>query len=105
VVVSATSTSPGRNRGSSLALAMRRTVPAAMRSPTLRPCTRTGARPSSTKSSMNCALRCALPNAAEVAAAGATWLVAGNSVFGAPDAGAAFGALREIARRGVQQMA
>jgi ribulose-phosphate 3-epimerase len=44
-------------------------------------------------------------NAAEVAAAGATWLVAGNSVFGAPDAGAAFGALREIARRGVQQMA
>lgn len=46
-----------------------------------------------------------LSNAAEVAAAGAEWLVAGNSVFGTPDPGAALVALRETALRGVQQIA
>jgi len=44
-------------------------------------------------------------NAADVVKAGADWLVAGNSVFGAPDAGAAYIALRETALQGLQQHA
>jgi ribulose-phosphate 3-epimerase len=44
-------------------------------------------------------------NAADVVKAGAEWLVAGNSVFGAPDPGAALVALRETARTGLQQLA
>ena len=44
-------------------------------------------------------------NAADVVAAGAEWLVAGNSIFGTPDPGAAFLALRETARKGLQQIA
>jgi ribulose-phosphate 3-epimerase len=44
-------------------------------------------------------------NAAGVVKAGAEWLVAGNSVFGAPNPGAAFMALRETARLGLQQLA
>lgn len=44
-------------------------------------------------------------NAADVVRAGAEWLVAGNSVFGAPDPGAALVALRETAQTGLQQIA
>jgi ribulose-phosphate 3-epimerase len=44
-------------------------------------------------------------NAADVVKAGAEWLVAGNSIFGAPDPGAAFIALRETAQTGMQQHA
>lgn len=44
-------------------------------------------------------------NAAEVVRAGAEWLVAGNSIFGTPDPGAALVALRETARMGLQQHA
>jgi len=44
-------------------------------------------------------------NAADVVKAGAEWLVAGNSVFGAPDPGAALVALRETAMLGLQQIA
>lgn len=44
-------------------------------------------------------------NAADCVRAGADWLVAGNSVFGAPDAGAALVALRETALTGLQQHA
>ena len=44
-------------------------------------------------------------NAADVVKAGAEWLVAGNSIFGAPNPGAAFIALRETAQLGVQQLA
>jgi ribulose-phosphate 3-epimerase len=44
-------------------------------------------------------------NAADVVKAGADWLVAGNSVFGAPNPGAAFIALRETALQGLQQHA
>lgn len=44
-------------------------------------------------------------NAADVVRAGAEWLVAGNSVFGAPDPGAALVALRETAQTGLQQFA
>ena len=44
-------------------------------------------------------------NAADVVRAGAKWLVAGNSVFGAPDPGAALVALRETAQTGLQQIA
>ena len=41
-----------------------------------------------------------LENVAEIARAGAEWLVAGSSVFGAPDSGAAVRALRDAARAG-----
>jgi ribulose-phosphate 3-epimerase len=44
-------------------------------------------------------------NAADVVRAGAEWLVAGNSVFGAPNPGDAFTALRETAQQGLQQHA
>lgn len=44
-------------------------------------------------------------NAADAVKAGVEWLVAGNSVFGAPDAGAALAALRETAQMGLQQHA
>lgn len=44
-------------------------------------------------------------NAADVVRAGAEWLVAGNSVFGAPDPGAALVALRETAQTGLHQIA
>lgn len=44
-------------------------------------------------------------NAGQVVQAGAQWLVAGNSVFGAPDPGAALVALRETALSGLQQHA
>jgi ribulose-phosphate 3-epimerase len=44
-------------------------------------------------------------NAADVVKAGAEWLVAGNSVFGAADPGAALVALRETARTGLEQLA
>jgi len=44
-------------------------------------------------------------NAAEVVRAGVDWLVAGNSIFGAPEPGAAFRALRETAQMGLQQLA
>lgn len=44
-------------------------------------------------------------NAADVVRAGAEWLVAGNSVFGAPDPGVALVALRETAQMGLQQIA
>lgn len=44
-------------------------------------------------------------NAADVVRAGAEWLVAGNSVFGAPNPGAALVALRETAQIGLQQIA
>ncbi len=44
-------------------------------------------------------------NAADAVRAGAEWLVAGNSVFGAPDPGAALVALRETAQMGLQQIA
>ncbi|HEU0121853.1 MAG TPA: ribulose-phosphate 3-epimerase [Bryobacteraceae bacterium] len=44
-------------------------------------------------------------NAADAVRAGAEWLVAGNSVFGAPDPGAALVALRETALHGLQQIA
>lgn len=44
-------------------------------------------------------------NAADAVRAGAEWLVAGNSVFGAPDPGAALVALRETAQTGLQQIA
>lgn len=44
-------------------------------------------------------------NAADVVAAGAEWLVAGNSIFGTPDPGAAYLALRETAMKGLQQIA
>jgi ribulose-phosphate 3-epimerase len=44
-------------------------------------------------------------NAADAVKAGAEWLVAGNSVFGAPNPGAAFMALRETAHLGLQQLA
>jgi ribulose-phosphate 3-epimerase len=46
-----------------------------------------------------------LGNAADVVKAGAEWLVAGNSIFGAPDAGAAYVALRETAQMGMQEHA
>ncbi|MBL8239841.1 MAG: ribulose-phosphate 3-epimerase [Bryobacterales bacterium] len=42
-------------------------------------------------------------NAADVVRAGAEWLVAGNSVFGASNPGDAFIALRETAQQGLQQ--
>ena len=41
-----------------------------------------------------------LENVAEIARAGAEWLVAGSSVFGAPDSGAAVRTLRDAARAG-----
>ncbi len=41
-----------------------------------------------------------MDNVAEIARAGAEWLVAGSSVFGAPDSGAAVRALRDAARVG-----
>ncbi|MBM3757823.1 MAG: ribulose-phosphate 3-epimerase [Acidobacteria bacterium] len=44
-------------------------------------------------------------NAADIARAGADWLVAGNSVFGAADPAAAFQALRSAAREATQQAA
>jgi ribulose-phosphate 3-epimerase len=44
-------------------------------------------------------------NAADVVKAGANWLVAGNSIFGAPNPGAALVALRETAQSGLQQLA
>jgi len=44
-------------------------------------------------------------NAADAVKAGAEWLVAGNSVFGAPNPGAAFMALRETAHSGLRQLA
>jgi len=44
-------------------------------------------------------------NAADVVRAGAEWLVAGKSVFGAPNPGAAFLALRETAQSGLRQLA
>lgn len=44
-------------------------------------------------------------NAADIARAGADWLVAGNSVFGAADPAAAFLALRSAARAATQQAA
>lgn len=44
-------------------------------------------------------------NAADIARAGADWLVAGNSVFGAADPAAAFQALRTTAREATQQAA
>lgn len=43
--------------------------------------------------------------AADAVRAGAQWLVAGNSIFGAPDPGAALVALRETAQMGLQQIA
>jgi ribulose-phosphate 3-epimerase len=46
-----------------------------------------------------------MANAASVVKAGAEWLVAGNSVFGAPHPGEAFTALRETARQALQQIA
>lgn len=46
-----------------------------------------------------------LSNAAEAVKAGAQWLVAGNSIFGAPDPGAAWMGLRETANSGLQQIA
>ncbi len=42
----------------------------------------------------------ALDNVAEIARAGAQWLVAGSSVFGAPDSGAAVRSLRDAANVG-----
>lgn len=44
-------------------------------------------------------------NAADAVKAGAEWLVAGNSIFGAPNPGAAFLALRETAHSGLRQLA
>ena len=44
-------------------------------------------------------------NAADAVKAGAEWLVAGNSIFGAPNPGAAFMALRETAHSGLRQLA
>ena len=44
-------------------------------------------------------------NASDVVRAGAEWLVAGNSVFGASDPGAALVALRETAQTGLHQIA
>lgn len=44
-------------------------------------------------------------NAADVTRAGADWLVAGNSIFGAAHPGAALNALRETAQTGVQLLA
>lgn len=44
-------------------------------------------------------------NVADAVRAGAEWLVAGNSVFGAPNPGAALVALRETAQMGLQQIA
>jgi ribulose-phosphate 3-epimerase len=41
-----------------------------------------------------------LENAAAIARAGAEWLVAGSSVFGAPDSGAAVRSLRQAASVG-----
>jgi pentose-5-phosphate-3-epimerase len=41
-----------------------------------------------------------LENAADIARAGAEWLVAGSSVFGAPDSGAAVRSLRDAANAG-----
>jgi len=46
-----------------------------------------------------------LTTVSQVVEAGAEWLVAGNSVFGAPNAGAAFVALRETAQSGLRQLA
>ena len=44
-------------------------------------------------------------NAADAVKAGAEWLVAGNSIFGAPNPGTAFLALRETAHSGLRQLA
>lgn len=44
-------------------------------------------------------------NAAAAVKAGAEWLVAGNSIFGAPDPGAAWMGLRDMAHSGLEQIA
>ncbi|MBM3785308.1 MAG: ribulose-phosphate 3-epimerase [Acidobacteria bacterium] len=44
-------------------------------------------------------------NLVDIVRAGAEWLVAGNSIFGAPDPGAAFSALRQTAREALHPVA